>query len=83
MIVLTPLVCLPLALPLDWNVQVRRDQLFTHTHTHTHTQAARAGYTIAIIGVYWLTEVVPIAVTALLPLILFPALGNWCIIIIT
>ena len=38
-------------------------------------QAARAGYTIAIIAVYWLTEVVPIAVTALLPLILFPALG--------
>ncbi len=40
-----------------------------------HTQAARAGYTIVIIAVFWLTEVVPIAVTALLPLILFPALG--------
>ncbi|XP_064391572.1 Na(+)/citrate cotransporter-like [Halichondria panicea] len=57
-IVLTPLIFLPLALPLDWNVN-----------------AARAGYTIILIAVFWLTEVVPIAVTALLPLILFPALG--------
>ena len=38
-------------------------------------QAAKAAYSIAIISVFWLTEVVPIAVTALLPLILFPALG--------
>lgn len=28
-----------------------------------------------IIAVFWLTEVIPIAVTGLLPLILFPALG--------
>ena len=38
-------------------------------------QAARAAYVIAIMSVYWVTEVVPIAVTALLPLIFFPALG--------
>ena len=40
-----------------------------------HFQAARAAYAIVIIAVYWVTEVVPIAATALLPLILFPALG--------
>ena len=32
-------------------------------------------YVIVIISVYWVTEVVPISVTALLPLVLFPALG--------
>ena len=30
---------------------------------------------ILIIAVYWVTEVVPIAGTCLLPLVLFPALG--------
>ena len=38
-------------------------------------QASRAAYCIAIIAVYWVTEALPIAVTALLPLWLFPALG--------
>lgn len=32
-------------------------------------------YAIIVIAVYWVTEVVPIAITALLPLILFPVLG--------
>lgn len=38
-------------------------------------QASRALYTILIMAIYWVTEVVPIAATSLLPLILFPALG--------
>ena len=38
-------------------------------------QAANAAYAIGIIAVYWVTEVVPIAGTSLLPVILFPALG--------
>ena len=38
-------------------------------------KAAKAAYVICIIGVYWMTEVVPIAVTAFLPLVLFPLLG--------
>lgn len=38
-------------------------------------QAAKAAYAIGIIAVYWVTEVVSIAATALLPIILFPALG--------
>ena len=41
----------------------------------TCIQAAKAAYSIAIISIFWLMEVVPIAVTALLPLVLFPALG--------
>ena len=39
------------------------------------SQPSRAAYAIAIIAVYWVTEALPIAVTALLPLWLFPVLG--------
>ena len=38
-------------------------------------QAATTFYAIAIIAVYWITEAVPLAVTSLLPIVLFPALG--------
>ena len=38
-------------------------------------QPARAFYAIAIVAVYWITEAVPLAVTSLLPMVLFPALG--------
>ena len=34
-----------------------------------------AAYAIAIVAVYWVTEALPLAVTALLPIWLFPALG--------
>ena len=39
------------------------------------SQASRTLYAILIIAVYWVTEVIPIAGTSLLPLVLFPALG--------
>ena len=38
-------------------------------------QAGWGAYAIAIIVVYWVTEALPLAVTALLPLVLFPAVG--------
>lgn len=39
------------------------------------TQEMRCGYGIAIMAVFWVTEVTPLAVTSLLPLIIFPFLG--------
>ena len=59
----------------SYHVHVHVDHIFLQVHTSTPIQAAKAAYSIAIISIFWLTEVVPIAVTALLPLILFPALG--------
>uniref|UniRef100_H2SF47 Solute carrier family 13 member 5a n=1 Tax=Takifugu rubripes TaxID=31033 RepID=H2SF47_TAKRU len=39
------------------------------------TTEAACAYVIALMAVYWCTEVLPLAVTALLPTVLFPVLG--------
>ncbi|XP_060941223.1 Na(+)/citrate cotransporter-like [Limanda limanda] len=39
------------------------------------TREAACAYVIALMAVYWCTEVLPLAVTALLPTVLFPVLG--------
>lgn len=41
----------------------------------TCSQQARCGYAIIIMALYWCTECMPLAVTALLPVILFPMMG--------
>ncbi|XP_007420960.2 solute carrier family 13 member 5 [Python bivittatus] len=39
------------------------------------TQEARCGYVIILMAVYWCTEVIPLAITSLLPVVLFPLFG--------
>ncbi|KAK2882073.1 solute carrier family 13 member 2-like [Channa argus] len=39
------------------------------------TQEARCGYAIILMALYWCTECMPLAVTALLPVVLFPMMG--------
>uniref|UniRef100_A0A7N8YK55 Solute carrier family 13 member 2 n=1 Tax=Mastacembelus armatus TaxID=205130 RepID=A0A7N8YK55_9TELE len=38
-------------------------------------QEARCGYVIILMALYWCTECIPLAVTALLPVVLFPMMG--------
>ena len=38
-------------------------------------QEAKAAYGMTIMGVFWLTEVIPLPATALMPMFLFPMLG--------
>ncbi|XP_040907084.1 solute carrier family 13 member 2 [Toxotes jaculatrix] len=39
------------------------------------TSQARCGYAIILMALYWCTECMPLAVTALLPVVLFPMMG--------
>uniref|UniRef100_H2YIN2 Citrate transporter-like domain-containing protein n=1 Tax=Ciona savignyi TaxID=51511 RepID=H2YIN2_CIOSA len=58
-LIVTPIIFLPL-------------MIFPPPHLYTEMACA---YTILVMAVYWVTEVVPLAVTALLPLVFYPFLG--------
>ncbi|CAL1533769.1 unnamed protein product [Lymnaea stagnalis] len=58
-IIIIPLVFLPIIYTVDEKYQ----------------RQARCGYTIAVMAVFWTTEVLPIAVTSLIPVVFLPALG--------
>lgn len=49
-----------------------------HVQQHSHClslQEAKCGFAIILMALYWCTECIPLAVTALLPVILFPMMG--------
>ena len=43
--------------------------------THFKLQEAKCGFVVILMALYWCTECVPLAVTSLLPAILFPMMG--------
>ena len=38
-------------------------------------EAGRCAYTVLLMATFWMTEVMPVSVTALLPVVIFPWLG--------
>lgn len=38
-------------------------------------QEARCGYVVCVMALYWMTEAIPLPVTSLLPIVMFPLLG--------
>ncbi|KAK3927108.1 Protein I'm not dead yet [Frankliniella fusca] len=52
---------------LPWNIRYMTAGLVV--------QEARAAYGVLLLAVFWVTEVVPLPVTSLLPVVLFPVLG--------
>ncbi|PIK53380.1 putative solute carrier family 13 member 2 isoform 2 [Apostichopus japonicus] len=40
-----------------------------------HSGPAKGGWVVIVMAAYWITEALPLAVTSLLPMILFPLLG--------
>ena len=49
--------------------------VFSHVFVCVDSQEARCGYAIILMALYWCTECIPLAMTALLPVILFPMMG--------
>lgn len=49
--------------------------VWIHCWLCLRSQEARCGYAIVIMALYWCTECMPLAVTSLLPVILFPVMG--------
>lgn len=48
---------------------------FADVFSHVFMQEAECAYVIVLMAVYWCTEVLPLAITALLPALLFPLFG--------
>ena len=42
---------------------------------YSSKKVARFGYTLIVMGIYWITECLPLPVTAVLPYVLYPLLG--------
>lgn len=69
---LVALICYPL-LPVEYQTA---GDIQTAAETVTFSPAGRATLAVMIwMGIWWMTEAVPIFVTAMLPLLLFPLLG--------
>uniref|UniRef100_A0A8C7SK47 Solute carrier family 13 member 5a n=1 Tax=Oncorhynchus mykiss TaxID=8022 RepID=A0A8C7SK47_ONCMY len=57
------------------NYQETKDLIQCCVPLPSQNSEARCAYVIALMAVYWCTEVLPLAVTALLPAVLFPLFG--------
>lgn len=66
---------------VNWNFYWKLSELHCTISSHVHfkvllfEQEAECAYVVILMALYWCTEVLPLAVTALLPAVLFPLFG--------
>lgn len=81
-VVLTPLVTLPIAFQGDIGdtrqvrTEVGEEWSDIHVINTCLLQAFKCAYVMILMAVFWTTEALPLAVTALIPVVLFPILGE-------
>ena len=56
------------------NILTRAEDIFKLSLSYMSFQQSRCAYVIVVMAMLWLTEAIPIPVTALLPIFMFPML---------
>ena len=77
-VLLTPIILLPVIIANDGK-SVRNcifTQLITHiSNAFLHLQEFKCLYVVLMMAAYWVTEALPLPITSVIPIVLFPALS--------
>ena len=73
-VILTPLLFLPLVFygAVRIFILCKNSVKIMQSIINVNWQEARAGYCVLLMTIYWLTSALPVAVTSLLPIVIFP-----------
>ena len=67
--------CFKVATSLKRWINSKSYYFYTEKVKYNSRDVARFGYTLLVMATYWITECLPIAVTALIPYVFYPLFG--------